>query len=75
MSYTAEGTIEIPLEDFFGWVYTNYSPCYMSGVEFQHGVPRVNKSNNTIEVDFAMGTDCNPAQWKEKPKFMEEWKS
>jgi len=55
MSFTAEGTIEIDLAEFFTWIYQNYAP--VNGVEYQYGVPRVNKSNQTLEVDFAMGTD------------------
>jgi hypothetical protein len=72
MSFTAEGTIEIPMEDFFNWLYENYAPC--SGVEYQYGVPRVNKSNQTLEIDFAMATDCNPNVWVEKPSVMKQWK-
>jgi len=71
MSFTAEGTIEIPTEEFFNWMYKNYTPC--SGVEYQYGVPRVNKSNQTIEVDFAMGTETNPKEWHVKPDFLKQW--
>ncbi len=71
MSFTAEGTIEIDLADFFTWIYQNYAP--VNGVEYQYGVPRVNKSNQTLEVDFAMGTDCNPKDWFEQPNAVKQW--
>lgn len=71
MSFTAEGTIEIDLAEFWGWVYSNYVPC--GGVEYQYGVPRVNKSNGTLEIDFAMATNCNPKDWFEKPEVCKQW--
>ncbi|AEC53205.1 hypothetical protein SCRM01_259 [Synechococcus phage S-CRM01] len=71
MSYTAQGTIEIDMADFTRWVYENYLPA--RGVEFQLGVPRVNKSNETMEIDFAMATDCNPREWVVKPDVCRQW--
>lgn len=72
MSFTAEGTIEIDLADFFEWIYDNYVPT-KGGVEYQYGVPRVNKSNHTLEIDFAMATECNPKDWFEKPNVLKQW--
>lgn len=71
MSFTAEGTIEIDLAEFFTWVYENYAP--ESAAEYQYGVPRVNKSDQTLEIDFAMGTDCDPKDWIEKPDVVKQW--
>ncbi len=71
MSFTAEGTIEIDLAEFWEWVYKDYSPC--KGVEYQYGVPRVNKSNQILEIDFAMATGCNPKEWSEKPNVCKQW--
>lgn len=71
MSFTAEGTIEIDLEEFFTWVYQNYAPT--KGTQYQYGVPRTNKDNQTIEVDFAMATDCHPKEWAEKPEAFKQW--
>ena len=74
MSYTAEGTIEIPTEEFFSWVRRHYCPGpTRTGSNVQYGAPRVNKSNKTIEVDFAMGDDCSPAEWLVKPDCVREW--
>ena len=71
MSFTCEGTIEIDLADFTLWIYDNYLPT--KDGEFQLGVPRVNKSNQTIEVDFAIGTETNPNQWFVKPAVVQQW--
>lgn len=73
MSFTAEGTIEINLEEFFTWVYENYAPS--NGAEYQYGVPRVNKSNHTLEIDFAMATGCNPQDWMEQPDALKQWEN
>lgn len=72
MSFTAEGTIEIDLEDFFTWVYEKYVPT--NGAVYQYGVPRTNKSNQTLEVDFAMATDVDPKDWFEQPDAVKQWK-
>ena len=71
MSFTAEGTIEIDLADFTEWIYENYLPT--KGVEFELGVPRVNKGNQVLEVDFAMATNCSPRDWFEKPDVLKQW--
>ena len=71
MSFTAEGTIEIDLTEFWEWVHKNYNP-YPSA-EVQYGVPRVNKSNHTMEIDFAMGTETNPKDWFVKPDVLNQW--
>jgi hypothetical protein len=70
MSFTASGTIEIDTAEFFTWVYQNYAPA--KGVEYQYGVPRVNKDNHTIEIDFAMATDSHPKDWANVVKQWEE---
>ena len=71
MAFTAEGTIEIDLAELWAWVHRNYNPS--PSAEFQYGVPRVNKSNQTMEIDFAMGTDCNPRDWFVKPDVFKQW--
>lgn len=52
MSFTAKGTIEIDLKELLIWVHENNAPA--NGVEYHYGDPRVNKSNETLEIDFAM---------------------
>ena len=71
MSFTAEGTVEIDLAEFWAWVRRNYSPN--PSAEVQYGVPRVNKSNQTMEIDFAMGTETNPKDWFVKPDVLNQW--
>jgi hypothetical protein len=71
MAFTAEGMIEIDMADFTTWIYENYLPA--KHAEFQLGVPRVNKHNQTLEVDFAMGTECNPKDWFMKPEVFQQW--
>ncbi|MDP2363900.1 MAG: hypothetical protein Q8M94_09045 [Ignavibacteria bacterium] len=68
--YTMEGTKEIPLEDFWKFVM-QYSPG--EGDEIIFGVPRVNKENDTIEIDFAASSESSPDDWKEKPKALKQW--
>jgi hypothetical protein len=71
MSFTAEGTIEIDLVEFWEWIRKNYNP--IPSAEVQYGVPRVNKSNLTMEIDFAMGTENNPNEWFVKPNVLKQW--
>ena len=69
---TQEGTIEIPLEEFWEWVQKTYAD-HMNGMETSYGVPRVNKGNDTLEIDFAAADDGHPSQWAEKPKSVKQW--
>jgi hypothetical protein len=68
---TYEGMIEIPLEEFWEFV-AKYHPEGGSPV---YGVPRANKGNQCMEIDFAMGTDdvC-PSEWAVKPDALLQWK-
>ena len=72
MSFTAEGTIEIDLADFWKWVHRMHFPVSL-GTEIQFGVPRVNKSNMTLDIDFAAATDNDPCSWAVKPKAVTQW--
>jgi hypothetical protein len=69
MFVATEGTIEINLEEFWVWVAKQHADMG----ETLYGVPRVNKSNKTIEIDFAASTDGNPVEWAEKPKALKQW--
>ena len=70
MAFTAEGTIEIDLDQFWEWVREEHCP---HGTETRFGVPRVNKSNMTLDIDFAAGTENDPASWAVKPKAVTQW--
>jgi len=72
MSCTYEGTIEIDLVEFYEFIAQHHpkrgQPAY--------GVPRVNKGNGTLEIDFAMGTDdVSPYEWAEKPACLKQWEA
>jgi len=70
MSCTYEDMIEISLEDFWQFV-AKYHP---KEGQPAYGVPRVNKGNDTLEIDFAMGTDdVSPYEWAEKPQALKQW--
>lgn len=73
MAFTSEGTIEIDLTEFWRWVYNEYLPV-PEGSEIQFGVPRVNKSNMTLDIDFAAATDSKPEDWAQAPKAVTQWK-
>jgi hypothetical protein len=71
MGRTYEGMIEIPLEEFWAFV-EKYNTS--SGDEVAYGVPRVNKGNHCVEIDFAASSDGPPADWAEPPKAVTQWK-
>ena len=69
---TQEGTIEIPLEEFWTWVQHNYA-SRLEGMEIVYGVPRIPKGNGTMEIDFAASTEGSPHDWGVKPKAVLQW--
>ena len=73
MSFIAEGTVEIDLCDLHEWILSGgHLPV---GPDYAWGPPRVNKSNQTLEIDFAMDNfGNNPATWAEKPNALKQWK-
>jgi hypothetical protein len=70
MALTAEGTLEIPMEEFWNWVFTSYG---VGGMVSLYGIPRFNKNTNSIEITVAMGDQTNPNEWATKPKALLEW--
>ena len=70
MYVSTEGTIEIDLAEFWQWVAKQHANMG----EIQYGVPRINKANETIEIDFAASSDGHPAEWAMKPKAVTQWK-
>ena len=72
MAYWCDGVIELSRDEFEGWLREHYAP--VGGGSIVYGVPRVNKSNQTIEVAFAAGSDdAPPHQWANKPRAIVEW--
>ena len=72
MAYWCDGVIELSRYDFEGWLREHYAP--VGGGRIVYGVPRVNKSNQTIEIALAAGSDdAPPHQWADKPLAIVEW--
>lgn len=67
-----EGTIEIPMEEFWRFVY-RYDPTQQSGMETAYGVPRITQDGNTMEIDFAAASEGDPNDWAVKPKCTLQW--
>lgn len=75
MFIASEGFIEIPLEQLREWII-RYNPQFTNS-NLNLGVPRVNASNMTLEIDFAssFGDDpTEPSEWAEAPKALNQWK-
>lgn len=70
MSRTYEGVIEIPLEEFWAFV-SKYGPS--DSDEIRYGVPRANRQNATIEIDYAGDSDGCPECWLVKPIAITQW--
>lgn len=47
MAYWCDGVIELSREEFEAWLHENHDPVGRGPIVY--GVPRVNKSNKTIE--------------------------
>lgn len=74
MYIASEGSIEIPLEQLREWIIRYNSQFKESNLTL--GVPRVNASNMTLEIDFAasFGDDpTQPSEWAEAPKALKQW--
>lgn len=67
--YTMEGTIEIDQVEFWGFVM-KYFPAKD---EVRFGVPRFNKQNGTVEIDFAASSEGDPFNWKIPPVVKNQW--
>ena len=72
MAYWCEGVIEMSRDEFEEWLNTYHAADGKGPIAY--GVPRVNKSNKTIEIAFAAGSDdAPPQQWADKPRALAEW--
>lgn len=70
MAITGEGTIEIPLEDFWSYVdeYNIVKDNYVI-----YGKPTINLDNQTLEIKFAFSDEGDPYKWSEKSEAEESW--
>ena len=72
MACWCDGVIELSRDEFEEWLNKYYAPVVKGPIVY--GVPRVNKSNQTIEIAFAAGSDdAPPQQWADKPRAIVEW--
>lgn len=71
MAITGEGTIEIPLEDF--WKFLNNYHNHKGDV-LVFGVPKTDIEGQCIIVNYAYDSIDSPQEWLEKPKCLKEWK-
>ena len=68
--YTMEGTIEIPMNDFWEFVI-KYAPVKSDPMCF--GVPRFDIAAETIIINFASDSEESPENWTPKPKAITQW--
>ena len=72
MAYWCDGVIELSRVEFEEWLNKYHAPVGKEPIAY--GVPRLNKSNQTIEIAFAAGSDdAPPQQWADKPRALVEW--
>lgn len=71
MSITIEGKIEIPEVDFWEFV-SKYVP---DGFMYLYGIPKFNKENKTMDINFAASSETDPRNWVEKPACIKEWEN
>jgi len=71
MSRTYEGLIEIPFKEFWAFV-KGY--LLEGGDVIAYGVPRINKQNQCIEIDFAASDEGDPSEWATIPMAVKQWK-
>ena len=69
MAYNGEGTIFIPLDEFWEFVSRYHD---FKGAATVFGVPRV--ESNDLVIDFAFSTGSDPNAWPQKPKAALQWK-
>lgn len=68
MAWDAQGTIYIPLEEFYAFVkrfHPHFDENYL-----HYGNIRVTSVD--IEIDYAAATDNDPADWVEPPDFLKK---
>jgi len=61
MAISGELLLEIDLIDFYSFLNTKIPT--MKNAELCYGVPRVNISNQTLEVDVLFSEEVHPTDW------------
>lgn len=72
MAIVGEAMIEIDLVEFWEWVSKTQHPDVG---EVLYGVPRINKSNQTMEIDIAFSLSCHPSDWADKSEAQKQWEA
>lgn len=72
MAASYEGSIDIPLEDFWEFVAKYHDKT--SG-EIAYGVPRFHKGGGYMEISFAVSAEGHPGEWAAKPAAVTEWEA
>jgi hypothetical protein len=67
MGYDGQGTVYIPLEEFWKFVKKFHPTMDEAMVRYAN---EVRIQNEDLEIDFAFGTETDPLDWSEPPKFL-----
>jgi hypothetical protein len=71
MGMTCEGTIGIPLVEF--WEFVAQQDHGVKSAQVSYGVPRVSADGDRLEIDFAASTEGHPFEWVKKPEAKLQW--
>lgn len=69
----AEGVISIDLADFWDWVINESDYLNSDSLKVAFGVPRIDKQNKRILINFVASSLDSPHHWLEKPDCLNEW--
>ena len=67
MGYDGQGTVYIPLEEFWNFIKRFHPKMDEAVVRYAH---EVRIQNEDLEIDFAFGTETDPLDWAEPPTFL-----
>jgi hypothetical protein len=70
MARIYEGKIIISLDDLWNWLREKYiaTEDYIT-----FGVPSINNSEKTIEIDYAGSSEGDPKDWVRKSLAIKQW--
>ena len=70
MGYDRQGTVYIPLEEFWKFVKKFHADFDKDGALIRYGNLRL--ANEDLEIDYAFGTEVPPEDWSEPPEFLKK---
>lgn len=65
MAYDATGKIYIPMEEFWAFV-TQFHPKFEGNIHYG----KVVQTECDLEIEYATGSEVDPADWAVPPDFM-----